>query len=64
MKEMLGYQVDEEAASLKMSLRFKLLSDNVNWNSCNSRGANVVILSPVRSLWRQQATSLDVLMGP
>ena len=34
MKEMLGYRVDEEAASLKMSLSFKLLSDNVNLNSC------------------------------
>ena len=30
MKEMLGYQWDEEAASLKMSLSFKLLSDNLN----------------------------------
>ena len=34
MKEMLGYQVNEVAASLKMSLSFKLWSDNVNWNSC------------------------------
>ena len=30
MKEMLGYQVDEEVASLKMSISFKLLSDDVN----------------------------------
>ena len=30
MKEMLLYQVDEVAASLKMSLSFKLWSDNVN----------------------------------
>ena len=30
MKEMLGYQVDEVAAFLKMSLSCKLLSDNVN----------------------------------
>ena len=28
MKEMLGYQMDEVAASLKMSLSFKLSSDN------------------------------------
>ena len=30
IKEMLGYQMDELAASLKMSLSFKLRSDNVN----------------------------------
>ena len=30
MKEMLGYQMDEVAASLKMSFSFKLRSDMVN----------------------------------
>ena len=30
MKEMVEYQMDEVASSLKMSLSFKLLSDNVN----------------------------------
>ena len=30
MKEMLGYQMDEVAASLKTSLSFKLWSDNGN----------------------------------
>ena len=30
MKEMLGYQVVEVSGSFKMSLSFKLLSDNVN----------------------------------
>ena len=30
MKEMLGYQVDELAAALRMPLGFKLWSDNVN----------------------------------
>ena len=30
MKEMLGYQVDEVVASLKMSLSFTLLSDDVD----------------------------------
>ena len=43
MKEMLGYQMDEVAASLKMSLSFKLWSDNVNWKSCINTSKNLEI---------------------
>ena len=37
--------MDEVAASSKMSLSFKLLSDNVNWNSCMTQAKSI------RTLW-------------